>query len=270
MPDTLETAAVIGPDGFIGSNVVEGLADEGVEVYGIRKETSPADLPQAGVDCAFFCAGNSATYRTREDPQFCLRRNVSELHDYLNELEYDTFVHLSSCAVYPPDAEEKQPESVLDPRDVSLYGAHKLLSERYVMEFADRWVILRPAYLYGPGLWKNILYDLRTGQDHVFLDPDSVLSILDVRHLAEAAHTVAMRAENEVFNVASKHLLSVRELLELAPGDYTFRNERYIDHAGISLSSLHRYWTEPLSRQEHLARIQRFLEEGGVNRKKGL
>lgn len=270
MERELETAAVVGPDGFIGRNLVDRLEAAGVAVSGVRKETPIRAVSDAPVDCVFFCAGNSAPHRTRDDPQFCLQRNVTELHEYLTELDYRTFVHFSSCAVYPPDSERKRPDATLDPGDISLYGAHKLLSERYVREFAERWIILRPAYLYGPGLWKNVIYDLRTGQERIFLDPDSELSILDVRHLADAAIALARSVENDVFNVASEYLVSVRELLEMAPGEYTFRDERYINHDGIALETLHDHWCEPLSRRQHERRIQAFLESGDVNREKGL
>ena len=270
MERELDTVAVVGPDGFIGRNLVDRLGAAGVTVTGIGSDTPLRTVADTQFDCVFFCAGNSAPHRTRADPSFCLRRNVIDLSEYLTALEYRTFVHLSSCAVYPPDSDEKRTDAALDPRDVSLYGAHKLLSERYVQELAKRWVILRPGYLYGPGLWKNIIYDLRTGQEQLFLDPDSELSILDVRHLADAAMVLATSAENSVFNVASEYLVSVRELLEMAPGEYTFAERRYIDHGGIELERLHDHWREPLSKRDHTARIQAFLEDGEVNTEKGL
>lgn len=264
------TSVVVGPNGFIGSNFAQALEKAGTTVFPIGREDSVAELPDETIDCVFFCAGNSAAFLTEDDPEYCLRRNVIELYNYLTELDYRTFLHLSSTSVYPPGMKEKTEDSKLDLGDISLYGSHKLMSERYVTQYAPKWIILRPAYLYGPGLWKNVFYDIRTGRRNLYLDPDSELAALDVRHLARIAIELVKSGGKGVFNVGSSHVVSVRELLELVPDDFTFHNERYIDQRGISLEKIHEYWNEDVSREEHLASIAQFLREGTVNREKGL
>jgi hypothetical protein len=54
----------------------------------IGLEDSLSELPERTVDSVFFCAGNSAAFRTDDDPEYCLRRNVLDLHGYLTEAKY--------------------------------------------------------------------------------------------------------------------------------------------------------------------------------------
>lgn len=266
----LNSALVVGPDGFIGQNVVGALKKRDIEYNPVRKNRDISALPNKSVDCVFFCAGNSAEFRTRDDPLHCLRRNVFDLQEYLTGLEYKRFVHFSSTAVYPPELSEKMEQVRLDPRELSLYGAHKLLSERYVQEFAQNWVILRPAYLYGPGLWKNLFYDIRVGKTDIYLTKDSHLAALDVRYLADAAVELATAASNEVFNVASSHVISIPELMRIAPMEFSFHDERHIDQRGISLEKLHQYWQEPLSETGYQNALLDFFQSGNVDTEKGL
>jgi len=261
MAFTLKTAAVIGTNGFIGRNLVQHLQGRGVEVLPITRDSSHEDLPTSTVDCVFFCAGNGVAYMTDRDPEFCIRRNIIELYQYIRILKYRCWVHFSTTSVYPDRLLRKTEDAPLDVGGISLYGAHKLLSERYVAQYAPEWLIVRPTYLFGPGLRRNLFFDLLTGRRDIYLKRDSHLAALHVTNLAEAVVHLAEVLENEVVNVGSAHVVSVDEILAMNPGDYVFHDERFIDERGVVLDKLHRYWREPLTRDQYVQSIRRFFAE---------
>jgi nucleoside-diphosphate-sugar epimerase len=257
----LVSAAVIGANGFIGRNVLERLRAEGIPTTLIGRQTLCEEWPSS-VDVVFFCAGNSSTVLTRRDPALCLRRNVLDLDDYLLGLKFRRFVHLSSVSVYPTDVVDKREDAAIDIRSLPLYGAHKLMAECHVMEFAQDWVIVRPGSLFGPGLKKNLFQDLRSGGSDIWLKRASHLAALDVRDLADACVVLAEKAENEVVNVASRHVVTVGEIVGLCPREYQFREERLVDERGLSLDVLGQYWHEGRDRADHMTAIAEFLAMG--------
>ncbi len=73
-------------------------------------------------------------------------------------------VHISTDYVFPGN--ENRPLTEFDrPGPISAYGRTKYAGERFVKEFADRWFILRTAWLYGEG--KNFVGTmLRLSESH--------------------------------------------------------------------------------------------------------
>ena len=240
--------------------MVDALTNAGIRVYPVTRDTAPDTVPE--VDWVFFCAGNSAAYLSARDPQYCLQRNVIDLWKYLTMLRYNRWIHLSSVSVYPTGLNEKREDMTLDLRQLDLYGAHKLLAEKYVGEFAVDWIITRVGYLFGKGLKKNIFFDLWNGQNELFLTRNSVLAPLRADHLAQACITLADTAESGTYNVASAFSLSVPDIVSMKPGEYVFRDERHVDERGVNLDRLHRYWQQPENDTEYRGSIAAFLHNG--------
>lgn len=253
----MPSAAVIGPRGFVGSSVLAQLAAAGYRTVPLGRSDEPAAAQ--GCDLAFFCAGNSAPHLSSADPARCLQASVADLHGWLARLKARRWIVLSSVAVYPASLALKSEDSALDLRELSVYGAHKALAELYARSFGGDAVIVRAAYLFGRGLKKNLLYDLRQGATEHYLSADSALAPLDVALLAQAALALAEKAPAGTYNVASRHLLSAAQIAALKGGEHRFRGERRVDERGISLSKLERYWREPQSESEHRASISAFL-----------
>jgi nucleoside-diphosphate-sugar epimerase len=250
---------VIGARGFIGSNVVRYLRTRGVRVWEANRETPLDSLTGEHFAVVYFCAGNSRTYLSEREPLTCLNENVATLYAYLTGLRYDRWVHLSSSAVYPQNAHEKVEDMPLPIHELSMYGAHKLLSELYVTRFARRWVVVRPTSFYGPGLKKNLLFDLRAGQRDVFLKRDSVMDYIPIETFADILHTLAERAANEIVNVGSGESLTVGEILAMKPNDYIYHDERFHSDAGMSFERLRAYYPATLTRDDLREAIRAFL-----------
>jgi len=254
--------AVIGAGGFIGQAVTRHLMDSGHRVHPVLRDTNPDDWP-AGVDVAVFAAGNSSTRVSLADPVRCLEDNVAALDRYLLGLRARRFVFLSSLSVYPVGRARKGEDDVIALDSIPLYGAHKLLAERHVAEFAREWVCLRLGSLFGPGLKKNLFHDLKIGGRDVWLTRDSKMAPLDVRDAARAVADIALSDGLGVINLASRHVVTVDEVLALKPGDYRFHEERHIDESGVALDRQGRVWQENLDREAHFSSIRRFIAGAG-------
>lgn len=254
----MPSAAVIGPRGFVGSSMLAQLAAAGYQTVPLGRGADPGSARDC--ELAFFCAGNSAPHLSSKDPARCLQASVSDLHGYLARLKVRRWVVMSSVSVYPASLPRKSEDSAIDLRELSLYGAHKALAELYARSFGGDAVIVRAAYLFGRGLKKNLLYDLRQGATEHYLSADSVLAPLDVALLAQAAIALAEKAPAGTYNVASRHLLSAAQVAALKGGEHRFRGERRVDERGLSLSKLERYWKQPQSESEHRASVAAFLK----------
>jgi len=251
-------AAIVGPGGFIGAAVRAELETRGYEAVPLERGSDAASVPHCNI--AFFCAGSSAAHLSSKDPMRCLRANVIDLYGYLSALKVDRWVLMSSLSVYPADLARKSEDAPVDVSALSVYGMHKAVAETYVRTFTPNAVVLRVGYLYGKGLRKNLIFDLRTGRKELFLTADSVVAPLDVALLADAAVSLAEKASPGTYNVASRYALTAAEIAMLKGGGVSFLGERHIDERGVVLDRLRTYWTQPQSRTEHIDSIRSYLE----------
>ncbi len=166
-------ALVTGASGFIGSNLVDRLLAEGVQVKCLVRPRSnrtwlgnpnltlvpgdfhdPASLAAAvaEVDVVFHVAG--ATRGARRADYF--RGNLEATRTLLQACqkygpEHQKILFISSLAAAGPSAGEPLTEDQ-EPRPVSAYGESKLAAENAVLEFgqARPVVVIRPPVVYGP------------------------------------------------------------------------------------------------------------------------
>jgi hypothetical protein len=89
------------------------------------------------------------------------------------------------------------------------------------------------------------------------------MAALDVRDAARAVTDIALSDALGVINLASRHVVTVDEVLALKPGDYRFHEERRVDESGVALDRQGRVWQENLDREAHFSAIRRFIAEEG-------
>lgn len=251
-------AAIVGPRGFIGTAVRAELESRGYEIVLLERDSETATVPYC--DLAFFCAGSSAAYLSSKDPMRCLRANVIDLYGYLATLKADRWVLMSSLSVYPAGLQSKSEDAPVELSRLSVYGMHKAMAEAYVCTFTPNAIVLRVGYLYGKGLRKNLMFDLRSGRKELFLTPDSALAPLDVALLADAAASLAEKALPGIYNVASRYVVTAAEIAALKGGRFIFLGERHVDERGVELERLGMHWNQPQSQAEHVDSIRSYLE----------
>lgn len=239
----------------------EELESRGYDTVLLDRGSESASVPRC--DFAFFCAGSSAAYLSTKDPMHCLRANVMDLHGYLVGLRADRWVLMSSLSVYPAASMIKSEDGAVELSRLSVYGMHKALAETYVRTFTQNAIVLRVGYLYGRGLRKNLLFDLRSGRKELFVTPDSAIAPLDVALLADAAVSLAEKAMDGTYNVASRYVRTAAEIASLKGGSVVFLGERHVDERGVSLEKLGKYWSQPQSQAQHIESIRSYIEGRG-------
>lgn len=266
MPDrAAKPCLVVGAGGFLGRNLMAHLQAMGADARGATRETSIESLEKVPFASVFFCAGNSKTYLATRAPLGALEDDVIALHRYLTGLRFDKWLHVSSSFVYPSRMTEKREDAPLPVHELPLYAVHKLLAERYVMALTHRWVILRPTGFFGPGLRKNLLFDLRSGGRDVYFQRGSVIDYLPVERFCSIASCLAEVADNEIVNVGSGYPRPLEDILGMKPdGSYVFHEERLVDDRGLSLQRLRHHCGEPIGERELDAAMRAFVQENGV------
>lgn len=169
-------ALVTGGSGFIGSEVVSQLINQGIKVRALLRKTSPREnltgleyetaigdlgdlesLKQAvtGVDYVFHLAGSVAAPNREEYFRHNAKgtENLAQACAEANP-KLKRFIYVSSLAASGPalSAEPKTEEHAAQP--ISLYGESKLEGERLLEQWASKAgfaiTIVRPPAVYGP------------------------------------------------------------------------------------------------------------------------
>jgi len=244
----LTSALVLGGAGFLGSWIVDALADDGVDVVIVdnlttgRVEhtgTAPLSIADAGsevlrgilgsrhFDAVFHVAGPAYVPTSVDRPGEDLAGTVGVTLAVLEEIRAlerrPLVVYASSAAVYGESRylpiDEDHPLLPLSP-----YGVSKLAAEHYIRIYASLHGVpamsLRPFSLYGPRQRKQVVHDLLVRA----LQPGEVLTVAgvpevsrDLVYVADAARafvTLARRGagQGETYNIATGQATTLAEL----------------------------------------------------------
>lgn len=237
---------VIGSDGFIGSNLIKSLLNSRYEVSGIdivEKYISEYIYQKISVfsldfnvfiesnqfDFIINCSGSGNVNYSIENPFYDYELNTIAVFKILDAIrKYQNtcrYIQISSAAVYGnPLKLPISEEHLLMP--ISPYGHHKWQSELICKEFSDLYqipvLVLRPFSVYGPGLKKQLLWDVfqkaknsnlielwGTGEetrDFIYVDDlcDIILKLLKYQ-----------LSNFEIFNIAMGESVSISQISEM-------------------------------------------------------
>jgi len=172
----MSRSALIGHTGFVGGNLArQARYDETFNSANI--ETMRGESFERVV-----CAGVSAVkWLANREPARDLA-GIQSLADVLATVDARRFVLISTIDVYPvlEGADESCDCAAADNHP---YGRHRLWLEQRVRErFPDALIVRLPA-LFGPGLRKNVLYDLLHDNLLEAIQPDSQFQWYDLDRL---------------------------------------------------------------------------------------
>lgn len=248
---------IIGGRGLVGSGFARVLQARG-EPFEIIDRANYESFRGRRCDLLVNANGNSRKPLAKQAPVEEFDLSVRSVRASLVDFPCETYVHISSCDVYPDCSSpavtrEDQP---LDPALQSPYGFHKYLAEQCVRHAAPRWLIARCGGFVGPGLRKNAIYDILHGGP-LWLDPGSALQFLHTTSAAETILQLAATAPaNQVYNVCGRGVISLTEVMEAAgvvvpvqPASPAVRYE-------VNIESAARYVAIPETRQSVLAYVR--------------
>jgi hypothetical protein len=169
-------SALIGYTGFVGGNLARAARFDAT-----YHSKTIAEIRGRSYDLVVCAALPAAKWIANRDPHADWR-NIASLTEHLRTVEATEFVLISTVDVYPKPVGVDESSSISGAQEP--YGAHRLAFERFVQSHFSAAVVRLPA-LFGPGLRKNVLYDLLTGHMLDAVNPESEFQWYDIGLLWE-------------------------------------------------------------------------------------
>jgi nucleoside-diphosphate-sugar epimerase len=187
--------ALIGATGFVGSNLLRS------ETFDDLYDSTNIESIRGRRYELVVCAGARAEkWRINAEPE----RDAAELERLraaLAAVEAERLLLVSTVDVYPEPAGVDE-ESPIDAAALAPYGLHRLELERWCESRFDTLVVRLPG-LFGPGLKKNLVYDLLHDHRVEAVNPEGRFQLYEVRGLWAAAET-AWQAGLRLLNVTAE------------------------------------------------------------------
>jgi len=169
--------ALIGHTGFVGSNLTEQFGFD--RFFNSRNFR---DMEGASFDL-IVCAGLPAEkWRINQEPEKD-QANIVELTNTLSTVRSAHFVLISTIDVYPASAgldEDFDCSSIAHPQP---YGRHRMEFETAIKDQFSNAAIIRLPGLFGPGLKKNVIFDVINNNRLDMIDPESIFQWYSISRL---------------------------------------------------------------------------------------
>jgi nucleoside-diphosphate-sugar epimerase len=195
---------LIGATGFVGSNLQQQM-----QFDALLSSKNIGDFKGQNVDLALVAAGDARKWYANQNPEED-HAHIERVIADISAINIKRVLHFSTVDVYA----SKQGDEAAFAGQVSAdaYGGHRYLMEQALKErFTDVTTIRLPG-LYGPGLKKNIIFDISQGRELNSFNPDSAFQWFDLLELKRIVDFVERTGLKEV-NVCAEPL-AVSELLE--------------------------------------------------------
>lgn len=172
------SAALIGYTGFVGGNLLAGCRFES-----LFRSTDIASICGRSFS-HLFCAGIQAKkWWSNLHPEEDLAQ-IDRLLDHLTKTRAERFTLISTIDVYPaPQLVDE--DSKIDRVGHHAYGLNRLYAEERIRELFPQVLVVRLPGLFGPGLKKNLIYDMIHDNNLHQIHPGGVFQYYDLRRLAD-------------------------------------------------------------------------------------
>ncbi|EKQ67618.1 hypothetical protein OsccyDRAFT_3900 [Leptolyngbyaceae cyanobacterium JSC-12] len=172
----MPSSGLIGYTGFVGSNLAQAADFDAL--YNTQNIASIRGQTFNQLVCA---APQAKKWWANQNPEADLD-SIQQLISHLEHVQAEQFILISSIDVFPriTDVDELFDCTSLENH---FYGRNRLILERFVTAFFPRAYVLRLPGLFGPGLRKNVIFDLLHNNDVEKITPESQFQWYDVTRL---------------------------------------------------------------------------------------
>jgi nucleoside-diphosphate-sugar epimerase len=172
----MDRTALIGSTGFVGSALAQQLGFS--ENYHSRN-ISDLDGSYSTVYCA---AAPGKKWLANKNPQEDWR-SINALLEALGRIKATNFILISTVDVFsfPVGVDES---SQPDLNSLLPYGLHRLRLEDAVRSQFDRSLVIRLPGLVGPGLKKNVVFDLHNSNNLAAVDSRAMFQFYPIKNLS--------------------------------------------------------------------------------------
>lgn len=229
------TILVLGSEGFIGHHCVQYFISAGHSVAGADLFEQPTlEYPYTKVtrlspdfdelfrsghfDAVINAAGSGNVPYSMTHPVADFESNCLDTIRVLDTIRKHqpgcSYIHLSSAAVYGNPTRLPISENEIT-QPLSAYGFHKLIAEQLCQEYSNMYgvktAIVRPFSVYGPGLKKQLYWDLYQKASHangsieLFGTGKESRDYIHVRDLVHGIECILKKGkiQGEIYNLAS-------------------------------------------------------------------
>lgn len=170
------TNALIGYTGFVGGTLLKQARFES-----LYRSLNINDIQGASFD-QLVCAGAPAQKWIANREPDADRQNINTLIDQLRTVRCKTFVLISTVDVFgdPVGVDE---DSHVEEAGLHAYGLHRRYLEKFVEDHFAHHLIVRLPGLVGPGLRKNVIFDLLNANNLHAIESRSVFQFYPMTNI---------------------------------------------------------------------------------------
>lgn len=203
-------SGLIGHTGFVGSNLSRQYA------FDHQFNSSNCEQMAGRRFDLLVCAGVSASkWLANQDPE-ADRDKIAVLEHALRSVEAERFILISTVDVYPATTGVDEASDCHSAANHA-YGRNRLAFEEFVKQRFREVHVVRLSGLFGPGLKKNVIFDLMNDNCLEVINVDSSIQWYDVAGLWRDV-TVALNNEIHLVNLVNEPVKTSRIVQRVFPG----------------------------------------------------
>lgn len=192
--------ALFGYTGFVGSNL-----DSQIEFSHKYNSSNAQDSFGIEFERVYFSAARAEKWKINQNPSED-ESHISYLKKILSGIQTKQLILISTVDVF------KDPIAVYESTPLQLeglhaYGSHRAELEKFVQETFEKSLTVRLPGLFGPGLKKNVIFDLLHNNNIDSINPQGVIQYYGVPQLSKDIE-IALDHDLSLIHLTSEPILT--------------------------------------------------------------